>query len=450
MTKHTLYLCATLLISSVALADTGTTTAPSKDLGKTVDKVNYVETDIPGVKLNGYVDVGYTYNFIGSRSQVTNRFSQDSLPAGDFNVNAVKLTLEKPLSDKNELQAGFRVDAMLGEDAAADSNDNYNFALLQGLNGSGSGASSLLIEQAYVTIRAPYGNGIDFKVGKQVTWLGYEVIERPSNLNISYGNLFQNMTPLYGTGVSAEYKFCDMVDAGLKVTNGWNADTNSGQSFDIGTPVYDGYAIEAKLNIKNKAGNANIQQSVYYTWDSSYQITRDQGVAQFNNGNAVVYDVWGNWVPKCTQDKLLLGFNTDLGYAEIESWPHANDTTGTTWWGAALYAKYQFNSIYSLAGRADYIHTDDSGQKFGAGYTSNGGGSQQNFGGYTAGHNNEDIWSLTLTNGFNIVDNLLLRAEYRVDFGDDTTRTTRLNGFGVPLGTSDIANTLSVEAVYSF
>ncbi|MDD5262647.1 MAG: outer membrane beta-barrel protein [Methylacidiphilales bacterium] len=452
MTKQTLCLCATLLISSVALADTGTTTVPGKDLGKTIDKVNYVETDVPGVRLNGYVDVGYTYNFIGAGSQVTNRFSQDSHSAGDFNVNAVKLTLEKPLSDKNELQAGFRVDAMLGEDAAADANDNYSTALLQGLNGDGTQghASSFFVEQAYVTIRVPYGNGIDFKVGKQVSWLGYEAVERPSNLNITYGNLFQNMTPLSGTGVSAEYKFCDIVDAGLKVTNGWDADTNGGQSFDIGTPVNDGYAIEAKLNIKNKAGNANIQQSVFYTWDSSYLITRDQGVAQYNNGNAVVYDVWGNWAPKCTRDKLLLGFNTDLGFAEIDSWPHANDTTTTTWWGAALYAKYQFNSIYSLAARADYIHTDDSGQKFGAGYPTNGGGSAQNFGGYLAGYNNEDIWSLTLTNGFNIVDNLLLRAEYRVDIGDDVTRTTKLNGFGNPLGTGNIANTVSVEAVYTF
>ena len=456
MNKWITGLFATALISGVALADAGNVTASSKDLSKAVDKVNYVETDIPGVKLNGYVDVGYTYNFIGKSSQVTNRFSQDAKSGGDFNVNAVKLTLEKPLNNKNELQAGFRVDAMLGEDAGNGLGGNngktgYSFGDY-GYNNSTTGASSILLEQAYVAIRAPYGNGIDFKVGKQVTWLGYEVIERPSNLNITYGNLFQNAIPLYGTGVSAEYKFSDMVDGGLKIVNGWNSDSNYGitrSSYpNTHTNTNDGYGIEAKVNIKNKAGNANIQQSIYYSWDSSFQTTYTQ-----DNGNLVVYDVWGNWAPKFANDKLLLGFNTDLGYADTHTGSDLYpDSRGTTWWGAALYAKYQFNSIYSLACRADYIHTDDSGQKFGAGTPSVTGQY-----GYDNTVNREDLWSITLTNSFNITENLLLRAEYRADFGKDTTSTEVSSDPGErdikdndEVSTGDVAHTVSLEAVYTF
>jgi len=446
MNKWITGLFATALISGVALADAGAPAVSAKDLSKAVEKVNYVETDVPGVKLNGYVDVGYTYNFIGKSSYVGNRFGQDSTPAGDFNVNAVKLTLEKPLNNKNELQAGFRVDAMLGEDAGNGLGGN-NGSSGSSFGGSSStiGSSSLLLEQAYVVIRAPYGNGIDFKVGKQVTWLGYEVIERPSNLNITYGNLFQNMIPLYGTGVSAEYKFNDMVDGGLKINNGWNADSNYGvtgnSTLNSHTNTNDGYGIEAKLNIKNKGGNANIQQSIYYSWDSSFQAVNNAR----ENGNVVVYDVWGNWAPKFANDKLLLGFNTDLGYADLHTGNDYNpDNRGTTWWGAALYAKYQFNSIYSLAGRADYIHSDDTGPKFGTG-TSTG------YNGYDSNHfNRQDLWSLTLTNSFNIVENLLIRAEYRVDFGDNTTAATSAYHESGTTGSSNIANTVSLEAVYTF
>ncbi len=434
MNKWITTLFVAALATGSALADVGAPTSTAKDLAKQVDKVNYVETDVPGVKLNGYVDVGYIYNFVGGSSgnnSILNRFHQDSKSAGDFNVNAVKLTLEKPLSDKNELQAGFRVDAMLGEDAMTFNNINFD------------SGNELFIEQAYVTVRAPWGNGVDFKVGRFVTWLGYEVIERPSNLNISYGNLFQNMIPLFHQGVSAETRFCDLVDGGLAITNGYNSITNSGGSGDIGQQTFDGYAIEAKVNVKNKAGNANIQNSVYYSWDSSYQVVTNPGSVSYNNGNVVIYDVWGNWAPKCMNDKLLLGFNTDLGYAEIDNYNKRNDTTGTTWWGAALYSKYKFTNIFSLAARADYIHTDDSGVKFGDAFPTNGGGKAGSTGGFPYGFNNEDLWSGTLTAAFDVVENLTIRTEYRVDFGDDTVQSAQSH-------TSDIGHTAVVEAVYTF
>ena len=66
------------------------------------------------------------------------------------------------------------------------------------------------LEQAYVNIRAPVGNGWDFKVGKFVTILGYEVIERPANMNITYGQLWQNAFPSdLRIGVLSSYRFDD-------------------------------------------------------------------------------------------------------------------------------------------------------------------------------------------------------------------------------------------------
>ena len=58
-------------------------------------------------------------------------------------------------------------------------------------------------------------------------------------------------------------------------------------------------------------------------------------------------------------------------------------------------------------------------------------------------------WEYTLTTGFNVMDHLLIRAEYRMDGGTNSTQSNRSNvqqnGFGS--GPSYYAG---VEVVYSF
>ena len=49
---------------------------------------------------------------------------------------------------------------------------------------------------------------------------GYEVIERPANMNITYGQLWQNAFPLTYIGVLSSYRFDDYLDAKLGVVNG--------------------------------------------------------------------------------------------------------------------------------------------------------------------------------------------------------------------------------------
>lgn len=386
------------LMSGAAFADAGAPTPCAKDLSKAVEKVNYVETDVAGVRMNGYVDVSYLYNFTGG-ADVNRRVGSDGAHSGDFNLNVVKLTIEKPLTDKNEWQAGFRTDLMFGKDAGA-FNNNFSF---------GDTTSEFFLEQGYVVFRAPYGNGIDIKAGKFASWLGYEVTERPANLNITYGQMYA-LLPATMTGVSLEYPINNNLDLGLAVGNG--ADDNN---YGLLGESNDGYGIMAKVNYKVDGGNANWQNSVYYSWDSSYEIARVRG-----NNNVVLYDTVFNWSPKFTNGKLLLGVNADLGYAQGTDFGAA-DSSSSTLWGAAGYAKYQFTDLFSLAGRVAYVHLNDP-EKFRY-YDS------------TA----HDGTSFTLTAGFNVVENLVIRAEYRVDIGNDTTDAGR-----------DHAHTAAVQAVYTF
>jgi len=113
------FLSATLLaFVATSMADS-TPEASAQDTKKMVQN-NFVETAKKGIKLSGYVDTGYSYNFTGAangNSDVRGRFGSDTAAKGDFNLYAVKIALEKALTSENKAQAGFRTDVMIGEDA---------------------------------------------------------------------------------------------------------------------------------------------------------------------------------------------------------------------------------------------------------------------------------------------------------------------------------------------
>ena len=457
-------------VASLSLADSAPE-ASAQDTKKMVQN-NFVETAQKGIKLSGYVDAGYAYNFTGTGNQsvVDSRFGSDTAQRGDFQLYAVKIALEKAMTSENKAQAGFRADVMIGEDANyfidRSYPNNFQNAGTGSVGGNGgptngdSNSNSLFLEQAYVSIRAPVGNGWDFKVGKFASILGYEVMERPANMNTTFGLLFQQM-PLYYTGVLSSYRFDDYVDAKLGVVNGSNSDNNTTLNPNVG----DGCALLAALNITAPGGNANWSNNFQYStqadnntatgvFDSTTpQNTGGTGVGGstvVQSGNLIIYNSWGNWAPKFANDKLLLAFQGVLG----NSTGSANLNTGfssapfginSTWYGAGAYAKYQFNDWFSLASRGEYLGSNNSG-KFGSQGTNNT-QSNQSPGDHVTGAN---WWEYTLTAGFNVIDNLLLRAEYRLDWGSNINANSQsyVNpGGGAGGGPCHYAG---AEVVYSF
>ncbi|MDE1169896.1 MAG: outer membrane beta-barrel protein [Verrucomicrobium sp.] len=402
------------------------------------DQGIYLNTSKPGIVLSGYVDASYTYGFQGNSSAVPSRLPADGKPGSNFNLNALKLALEKPLSDQNEMSAGFRADVMVGQDGSS-----IDGTTSGATDGGYSGANNVFLEQAFVQLNAPVGNGIKFIIGKFATPLGYEVIERPSNANITYGNLY-SLTPNFHTGVLASYKFNDNIDVKGGVVDGWNSST--GTSFGNATGT-DGAGILGTINFTAPGGNANLQHGGYVGLNPSSNTSGTGNIlGNPNDGSAYtasrrtawLYDVWGQWKPKFAGNKLSLGFNGDLG-SYATSVPGAGDNN-TTWTGAALYAKYQFSKLWSLAGRADWIHSDD-GQKF----------RNINAGNLTG---SQDIYSYTLTAEFNAWENVLLRAEYRLDWG--ATATDLSPSASTPTVASTVstgsgpAQLVDLEVVYSF
>ena len=453
------------LVILPALADDASTDGTdAKDLKKTIEdqSVNFVETAQKGITLRGYVDVSYTNQFAG-RGQAFNTSdangnNQHTLrefdtDANGFNVQAVKIALEKALPDKNDWAAGFRVDAILGSDATLLGDSAF------GGTTSSSGTSTtsypIALEQALVKFRVPVGNGLDIYAGKFVTFLGYEVIESPANLNFSRGLLFTNAIPLTNTGVYADYKFNDSVEAKFGVVDGWNNSVSTASSDPAASYAFGGKAITGQINVTNPGKNANICQSFIYSPDSTEPAGVNNGG---DNGPSVVYDVWGSWNPLFVKDSALtLAFNIDLGYSGAAGIPYNPSTVdqnsdqqdSNTWWGIALYSSYKFNKIFTLSGRGEYLHTDTTSYtepKFGFGSTGQFDAASGNF-----LPDSQDDFSYTITASFNIWDNLLTRVEYRTDVLQGSTVFPEGRYNAVALGShSTVENEVSLEAVYSF
>jgi len=433
-------LIALVTATSLSLADSAPE-ASAQDTKKMVQN-NFVETAQKGVKLSGYIDSGYSYNFTGSgnQSQVNGRFGSDTAQRGDFNLYAAKIAIEKALTCENKAQAGFRTDIMLGEDAT------YFINRTAGqLRNTNNNSNSLFLEQAYVEIRAPLGNGWDFKVGKFVSILGYEVMERPANMNTTFGLLF-NVMPLYYTGVLSSYKFDDYLDGKLGVVNGSNSDNNT----TTDPNVSDGVALLAALNVTAPGGNANWSNNFQYSTgnDNNTSVSSTQNsnftsssVSANVSAYTLIYNSWGNWAPKFANDKLLLAFNALLGNTSGSG--SAGGTGGdanvnSCWYGAGAYAKYQFNDWFSLCSRGEYLGSNNS-YAFG-----NQGKTSTSYSHVTG----DNLWEYTLTAGFNVIDNLLIRAEYRMDWGSNIYNTS--NGYSNGSQSGGPAYYAGAEVVYSF
>ena len=87
MNKISSILFITFVAATTPLMGDSSPEASAQDTKKMVQN-NYVETAQKGIKLSGYVDAGYSYNFAGTANQsnINGRFSEDTSQNGDFNL----------------------------------------------------------------------------------------------------------------------------------------------------------------------------------------------------------------------------------------------------------------------------------------------------------------------------------------------------------------------------
>ena len=212
---------------TVALAATGVVSLAS---AVQADESHPVNTALSSTTLSGYVDTSAIWNLgsgaprVGGQTpnQVANRFANTGADRQDgFNVNTIKLQLEKPI-DEGTWSAGYKVETMFGPDANVM---------------PGALTSGVAIKQGYAALRAPIGNGIDFKIGQFDPIVGYEVTDSYANPNFSRSLGFNNLEPFGHTGILASYQVNDIIGVSGGVANG-----DSGFGLNGGSLTASGFA----------------------------------------------------------------------------------------------------------------------------------------------------------------------------------------------------------------
>ena len=366
---------------------------------------------LQGLQISGYADVSAIYNFSAPEGVTsnttapptttrTNRGRVFDLQSNGFTIQATELVLEKPVS--SEMPIGFRTDLFFGDDAEVIHSTGL------GDVASGDNPVPFDLQQAYAVLRAPVGDGLDFKIGKFVTLLGAEVIESPANWNFSRSYLFGFAIPFTHTGVLATYPLGEFGSVTAGLVNGW----------DI---------VDDNNKAKTLIGNLTLTpvQGVSLAFNG---IT---GAEQASNSHdrRTVFDFVGTWQ---ALENLAFMANYDYG---VESAGAATSYDAKDWTGLALYTKYDVTPIWSLVGRWEWFDDHDD---FRTGLTS---GVTSGAGSFTP--HPVKLYGYTLTSQWKLREHVLGRLEYRHDTSSERVFLTRGS-------LSNAQDTVSAEVIYHF
>jgi hypothetical protein len=346
-------------------------------------------TALSTTTISGYVDTSAQWN-MGTGDVNAPRYAYGGAAKADgFNLNVVKLTLEQA-PDMSEWSAGYKVDLVFGPDA--------NSLATQ----SSGAASDFAIKQAYVVVRAPVGNGIDFKVGVFDTIVGYESFESVNDPNFTRSYGF-TISPTTHTGLLGTYQFCDIVTASVGVANTFGPAINSRAFSTTGSPGFRSESYKTYMgalaltapkemgwfsgsmlnggvingfNVRTPvtAGTAKSDETIIYAG-----ATLNTPITALKIGLAYTY--------------VLVGYEPDLGVKP------ANGNA------ADLYLSYRFTEKFSLNGRAEYFSQTKPSVALG----------------YPFDLLPSKVIDMTLTAEYDLWKNVLSRVEFRWDHQADGT-----------------------------
>jgi hypothetical protein len=186
---------------TLGLAAVGVVSMASAVNADETTKLSPVETALSTTTISGYVDTAAQYN-PGDAVQTGNN------KVDNFSLNSATISLDRPM-DESPWAAGYHIDLNAGTDAinsfGEPSADEY----------------AVGIRQAYVALRTPVGNGIDWKMGAFDGVTGYE--SNTGYLNPNYTRSYgYAMNPATEVGLLGSYKFCDAVAVQLGMANSHN------------------------------------------------------------------------------------------------------------------------------------------------------------------------------------------------------------------------------------
>ena len=270
------------------------------------ERMSQVQTALSNTTISGYIST--SFNWAISPGNYQNSPAgyipyQGQFKENGFNLDVVELSIAKP-QDESPYASGYQVDLLFGPDAVG-------YTTL-----ANSSSSSFAIQQAYIALRTPMGNGIDWKVGVFNSPIGYESFDAGLNPNYtrSWGYFAE---PRAFTGVLGSYKLNDQWSVSAGIANTANN-------------VINGRASNGALG-RAKDWNKTLMGSVSYTAPSS----------------------WGSMAGSTIDAGVVYGFNGQNLYDADNNRFHANGNQVNYYGGATLNTAWK---PLKLGLALDYVH----------------------------------------------------------------------------------------------
>ena len=342
------------------------------------------------LKLTGYVDATYIYNFGPGQAKSPLAFPADTEPKGDFNLSGLWLRLEKPLvPESQEAHGGFQFGVMLGEDATYYTANPTEIP-------DGSNSNSLYLAEAFAKIWVPEAR-MELWCGKFQAVIGYETIWRPDNPHITFG-IDDAFMPLDNIGFLAIFSPEEFFDIGVGLAN------TSGEANDTNLEAFgDEYSVISYFVLESPGQNARLQPGIYV--DPWGQHAGNARVA-INQDFYYSWNILGTWSPLATEGNWTLAFEATGGSGTGDQSQAADPEPPTTFASVGLYSTWMVTESISLNGRWEYMHT--SNNAFTLSTRMSGG----------------DYYDYTLTLGVKLTDELVWRGEGRFGWGAEMMTPT--------------------------
>jgi hypothetical protein len=410
---------------TVALATAGVVSLAS--IVEAEEQASTVMTALSSTTLSGYVDTSAQWNFgTGNANMPPYKFGGPSKADG-FNLDVIQLRLEKPL-DESEWSAGYRADLWVGPDAN----------VLGTQSTLSTGASDFAIRQAYVALRVPAWNGLDFKVGVFDSIIGYESVESRNNPNYtrSYGH---SIEPQTHTGILAAYRFSDLVSASVGVADTVNSSINS--RAQAGSTGISSGIFRTLFGTSPFPAGSNPYAESYKAYMGSVALTAPDSLGFLSgstlyggvvNGynNSVLGSGGGfptlNAYVGCTIATPVTGLRQGAAWDKLNAdTQFAGTKVEGDIWSLATYASFQATEKLSLHGRFEYV-TGDLDKPISVG---------------------NSIYAVTATAQYDLWKNVLSRVEFR---WDHVEHGLAFGGTVPGAPTRDSAYMLAANVIYKF
>lgn len=336
-------------------------------------------------KLSGFLSASYLYDFNKPATDTSTGRSFD-INHNEFTINKFKLTLENSVDYSGEKwDAGYRGDLIFGQDALL----TQSVGLALGTQGD--------LEQAYVEVNVPVGNGLKVSVGKWVTLLGLEVVEETVNPNWSEGNQFLFAENVTGTGVQMAYKFkADIseefkeLETKFRLYNGWDVVNDNNNALSLMASVGASPLKDTNVTLVGYGGPEQPGNS--HDWRS--------GIDLVLNRNKLLKDELSGWVQ--------LDYGHEDGNAALLGIPGRD----AQWWAAGMWLAYDLTGQLQLTApqkvglalRGDYFRDKDGARTSAAPFTAP-----------FPVNSGQELYSVTFTVNYSPLENVQIRPEIRWD-----------------------------------